>query len=83
MGSHFLGANLEMVTNNPEVVKNVIGPNIGNQDLMETASKQGNLVPQLINLMSDTAPWLVGLLSVCALAACSLQGQPTCQRQGP
>ncbi len=74
MGSHFLGANLEMVTNNPEVVNNVIGPNIGNQDLMQTASKQGNLVPQLINLMSETAPWLVGLLSVCALAAMQSTG---------
>ena len=74
MGSHFLGANLEMVTNNPEVVNNVIGPNIGNQDLMETASKQGNLVPQLINLMSEIAPWLVGLLSVCALAAMQSTG---------
>ncbi len=74
MGSHFLGANLEMVTNNPEVVNNVIGPNIDNQDLMETASKQGNLVPQLINLMSETAPWLVGLLSVCALAAMQSTG---------
>ena len=74
MGSHFLGANLEMVTNNPEVVNNVIGPNIGNQDLMDTASKQGNLVPQLINLMSETAPWLVGLLSVCALAAMQSTG---------
>ncbi len=74
MGSHFLGANLEMVTTNPEVVNNVIGPNIGNQDLMETASKQGNLVPQLINLMSETAPWLVGLLSVCALAAMQSTG---------
>ena len=74
MGSHFLGANLEMVTNNPEVVNNVIGPNIGNQDLMDTTSKQGNLVPQLINLMSETAPWLVGLLSVCALAAMQSTG---------
>ena len=74
MGSHFLGANIEMVTNNPEVVNNVIGPNIGNQDLMDTTSKQGNLVPQLINLMSETAPWLVGLLSVCALAAMQSTG---------
>ncbi|OUU61710.1 MAG: sodium:solute symporter [Alphaproteobacteria bacterium TMED62] len=74
IGSHFLGANLDMVTNNPQVVNNVIGPNIGNQDLMDTASKQGNLVPQLINLMSNTAPWLVGLLSVCALAAMQSTG---------
>ncbi len=74
IGAHFLGANLDMVTNNPEVVNNVIGPRIDNKDLMETASKQGNLVPQLINLISDTAPWLVGLLSVCALAAMQSTG---------
>ena len=28
-----------------------------------------NLVPELINLLSASAPWLVGLLAVCALAA--------------
>ena len=74
IGSHLLGADLSMVTNHPDLVNNVIGPNIGNQDLMETASKQGGLVPQLINLMSSTAPWLVGLLSVCALAAMQSTG---------
>ena len=31
LGSHFLGANLEIVTNNPEVVNNVIGTNIPNK----------------------------------------------------
>ena len=66
IGSHFLGANLDMVTNNPEVVNNVIGPNLGGKDLMETASKQGGLVPQLINLMGESAPWLVGsFISLC------------------
>ena len=74
IGSHFLGANLDMVTNNPDVVNNVIGPNLDGKDLMETASKQGGLVPQLINLMGDSAPWLVGLLSVCALAAMQSTG---------
>ena len=39
-GSHFLGANLDLLTNNPEVVNNVMGPNLGGKDLMETASKQ-------------------------------------------
>ena len=33
-----------------------------------------NLVPNLINLMSDTSPWLVGLLAVCALAAMQSTG---------
>jgi hypothetical protein len=32
------------------------------------------LVAQLINLMADAAPWLVGLLSVCALAAMQSTG---------
>ena len=74
IGSHFLGANLDMVNNNPEVVNNVIGPNLNGKDIMDTASKQGGLVPQLINLMGETAPWLVGLLSVCALAAMQSTG---------
>lgn len=32
------------------------------------------LVPKLINLLSDVAPWLVGLLAVCALAAMQSTG---------
>jgi len=43
-------------------------------DIMESEGKQGMLVPQLINLMADAAPWLVGLLSVCALAAMQSTG---------
>ena len=33
-----------------------------------------NLVPNLINLMSSSSPWLVGLLAVCALAAMQSTG---------
>ena len=33
-----------------------------------------NLIPELINLLSSTAPWLVGLLAVCALAAMQSTG---------
>jgi len=33
-----------------------------------------NLVPQLINLLSESTPWLVGLLAVCALAAMQSTG---------
>ncbi len=35
---------------------------------------QGNLVPEMINMMGDTSPWLVGLLAVCALAAMQSTG---------
>lgn len=43
-------------------------------DLMESEGKQEMIVPQLINLIADAAPWLVGLLSVCALAAMQSTG---------
>ena len=43
-------------------------------DVMNSQGKQGMLVPQLINLIADVAPWLVGLLSVCALAAMQSTG---------
>jgi hypothetical protein len=44
------------------------------KDLMEMPGKQGMIVPAMINLMSDTAPWLVGILAVCALAAMQSTG---------
>ncbi len=50
------------------------GPTAVMVDLMDSASKQENVVPQLIWLLGDTAPWLVGLLSVCALAAMQSTG---------
>ena len=39
-----------------------------------SATSDKNLVPQLINLLSSSAPWLVGLLAVCALAAMQSTG---------
>ena len=74
IGSHFLGADAAMLAAHPELVNNVMGAGLGGEDIMATAGKQGNLVPQLIYLMSDKAPWLVGLLSVCALAAMQSTG---------
>ena len=41
--------------------------------ILESADDK-NLVPQLINLLSDSTPWLVGLLAVCALAAMQSTG---------
>jgi Na+/proline symporter len=74
MGSHLLGADTALLAAHPEVVNNVMGSGLSGKDLMEATGKQGMLVPQLINLMADTAPWLVGLLSVCALAAMQSTG---------
>ena len=43
------------------------------QSIIESATDK-NLIPQLINLLSESAPWLVGLLAVCALAAMQSTG---------
>jgi len=40
---------------------------------LESANDK-NLVPQLINLLSESSPWLMGLLAVCALAAMQSTG---------
>ena len=74
LGGHFLGADATFAANHPDLVNNVMAAGLGGKDLMESAGKQGMLVPQLIYLMSDTAPWFVGLLSVCALAAMQSTG---------
>ncbi len=74
LGSHFLGADTAFLAKHPELVNNVMGAGLQGKDIMESAGKQGMLVPQLIYLLTETAPWLVGLLSVCALAAMQSTG---------
>ncbi len=65
MGAHLLGAN-QAVTDAGLAIQTVL------PDL--TANKQGGLVPHYFNQIGDTAPWLVGLLAVCALAAMQSTG---------
>ncbi|MBT6913180.1 MAG: sodium:solute symporter [Rhodospirillaceae bacterium] len=64
MGAHFLGATPAVAAAGG--IATVL------PDLM--ANKQGGLVPHYINLVGDTAPWFVGLLAVCALAAMQSTG---------
>ena len=74
LGGHFLGADLKFLEAYPELTNNVMATGLGGVDLMESAGKQGMLVPQLIFLLSDAVPWFVGLLAVCALAAMQSTG---------
>jgi len=74
LGGHMLGADLAFAAKFPELTNNVMGAGLGGKDLMKSAGKQGMLVPQIIYLMRDTAPWMVGLLAVCALAAMQSTG---------
>jgi SSS family solute:Na+ symporter len=69
LGGHLIGADANALT--AGIAKDVLG--IGG-NIMEMPGKQGMIVPALINLMSDTTPWLVGLLAVCALAAMQSTG---------
>ncbi len=69
MGAHLIGANPAMLEAGH--AKDVL--NIGG-DLMALPGAQGQVVPVLINLLSSTAPWAVGLLCVCALAAMQSTG---------
>jgi solute:Na+ symporter, SSS family len=74
LGAHFLGADVAFMAAHPELVSDVMVKGLQGKDLMESAGKQGMLVPQLIYLLTETTPWLVGLLSVCALAAMQSTG---------
>jgi len=76
IGAHFLGADLSLLQSHPEVVNPVLQGSgfLGGVDLADSAGRQGMLVPQLINLIGNTSPWLVGLLAVCALAAMQSTG---------
>ena len=65
MGAHLLGAN-------PAVTE--AGLNISTVLSAGIAKKPDSIVPHYINTISDAAPWLVGLLAVCALAAMQSTG---------
>lgn len=65
MGAHFLGGN-PLVTDAGLGVSTVIPTTV--------ADSPDSLVPHYFNLMADAAPWLIGLLAVCALAAMQSTG---------
>jgi solute:Na+ symporter, SSS family len=65
MAAHFLGAN-PAVTDAGLAISNVIPADV--------AKSPDALVPNYFNLIADTAPWLIGLLAVCALAAMQSTG---------
>jgi len=69
LGGHLIGADTRMLE--AGLATDVL--NLG-KDLMAMPGKQGMIVPALINLLATTAPWAVGLLAVCALAAMQSTG---------
>ena len=71
MAAHFLGGNQFML--DAGVASNVMGIE-GPYNEASGLMNQGLLVPNMINLMSNVAAWMVGLLAVCALAAMQSTG---------
>ncbi len=67
MGAHLLGANPAVTEAGNIAITNVL-------DGVAIAAKPDSLVPYYFNYIADTAPWLVGLLAVCALAAMQSTG---------
>jgi Na+/proline symporter len=65
MGAHLLGAN-PLVTEAGLATSSVLPATI--------AAKPDSVVPHYFNQIADAAPWLVGLLAVCALAAMQSTG---------
>jgi Na+/proline symporter len=70
LGGHLIGADAGMLAagHATDVLKLPTG------NIMTMPGKQGMIVPALIHILSETAPWLVGLLAVCALAAMQSTG---------
>ncbi len=66
MAAHFLGAN-PLVTEAGLAVDPTVLP-------VSIAADPDTLVPYYFNLIAGSAPWLVGLLAVCALAAMQSTG---------
>ncbi len=66
MGAHLLGAN-PAVNEAGLAISQVL-------DGAVISKKPDSLVPYYFNQIADTAPWLVGLLAVCALAAMQSTG---------
>lgn len=69
LGGHFLGADREFLAQHGDLANPLMVMNLNGVDLMNTTGRQDMLVPHLINLLSINAPWLVGILCLCALAA--------------
>ncbi len=69
IGGHFLGADRTFLAAHPGLVNPVLVDELRHRDLLDLPGGRDLLVPQLIKLLGDAAPWLVGLLALAALAA--------------
>jgi Na+/proline symporter len=69
IGGHFLGIDRLFMAAHPELTNPVVVAGLNVTYPLAWFDDTDLLVPLLINLVGATAPWLVGLLAVCALSA--------------
>lgn len=69
IGGHFLGADRAFLAAHPNLVHPVLADELRQHDLLSLPGGRDLLVPELINWLGATAPWLMGLLALAALAA--------------
>ena len=69
IGGHFLGADAAFLQAHPDLVNPLLAEPLQHRDLLQVPGGRDLLVPQLINLLGNTMPWLTGLLAIAALAA--------------
>jgi len=69
IGGHFLGTDWSFMAAHPDLTVPVMVTGPHGIDPLSGSDGTDLLVPWLIKLANETAPWLVGLLAVCALSA--------------
>ncbi|HOB62280.1 MAG TPA: sodium:solute symporter [Candidatus Competibacteraceae bacterium] len=69
IGGHFLGADRAFLAAHPDLVHPVLADELKQRDLLSLPGGRDLLTPELINWLGATAPWLMGLLALAALAA--------------
>ncbi len=69
LGAHLLGADQALLRDYPALVNPVLAGALEGKDLAATPNGLNRLGLLLINLLEESAPWVVGLLALCALAA--------------
>jgi len=76
IGGHLLGADIAFREAYPELTKNLLGVFLNDDQLSSMVFSTEPLVPLLIRMMADSAPWLTAGLAVCALAALQSTAAP-------
>ncbi len=69
-----LGEDISFLARHLDPTNYVLGAGVGGMNLMESASNQSVLVALFVGALTDSTPWFIALISLCALAAMQSTG---------